>query len=389
MLPLLALLVVCFAAQAFAWAWVASGLRRVREGEPDALAPEATSPLPVSVVVAAHDEEASVGALLDALAEQTHRPFEVVVVDDRSSDRTAEIVRARAQRFPVSLRLVQVRETDEPAAQHYLADPWTDEATVRLPPKKNALTRGIRAASHDRLALTDADCAPPPGWLAGLAREASAHPDAVLVGYGPLTGEGWLGRFCRYETTVTAALSVAGVGHGRAWHATGRNLSYPRSLWERLNGFHPHARSLSGDDDLFVQHARSHGAEVRYVLDPRTFVPSPAPPDARRFWRQKRRHASAGAHYRPGVLAALGALQVSSLALWIGAPLLALVWGNGWGWGLLGARLLLQRAALSRAWDALHARPDLRLWHPALDAAHAAYQLGALVLGALPTPRRW
>ena len=211
----------------------------------------------------------------------------------------------------------------------------------------------------------------------------------MLVGYGPTAeAPGWLNRFCRYETVLTAALSAGAAGHGRPWHAVGRNLSYTRALWERIGRFDRHAGSLSGDDDLLVQDAAGV-APVRYVLDPDAFVPSPAPRSWRAFWRQKRRHSAGGAFYRPGVLRALGALQASGLALWLGAPLLHALGGVPWGWGLLGARMLVQRAVLQRAWDALGAEADLRLWHPVLDAAYALYQAAAAVLGLLPVPRDW
>lgn len=387
MLTLAIALALCCLAQAVAWAWLGIGLRREREDVPPETAEGGG--LPISVVVAAHDEADRIGALLDALAAQTHGAFEVIVVDDRSTDATAEIVRQRAEGFPVPLRLVSIAPGEAPESVHFLPDLWRSEEDISLPPKKNALTQGIRAAAHDRLAFTDADCEPPPGWLAALARYVHATPDAVLVGHGPLEGRGWLGRFCRYETALTATLSAGAVGHGQAWHGVGRNLSYPRTLWERLGRFDAHAGSLSGDDDLFVQQAQREGVPVRYVLDAEAFVPSPAPSGWRAFWRQKRRHASAGAHYRRDVLTALGVFQVTGLALWIGAPLLQAVWGVPWGWGFLGARLLLQRAVLADAWEALGARPDLRLWHPVLDAMYAGYQIIAMVLGALPTPRRW
>ncbi len=391
MTALLILLVLAFAVQAVGWAWVSVGLNRVRDDAP----PEARQPaasgdaVPLSVIVAAHDEEASIGALLDALAAQTHQEFEVVIVDDRSRDATAEIVRQRQAGFPVPLRLVQVASGDAPISVHYMPDLFAPEADIPLPPKKNALTHGIRAASHDRLAFTDADCTPPPDWLATLACYATQAPEAVLVGYGPLVGTGLLGRFVRYETLYTAALSMGAVGHGRAWHAVGRNLSYTRSLWRELGEFGPQILSLGGDDDLFVQEAARAGAEVRYVTSPQAFVPSAAPASWRVFWRQRRRHAAAGSHYSERLLAALGAMQVSGLALWIGAPVLLLVWGAPWGLGLLAARLVLQRGVLSTAWDLLGARADVRLWHPLLDAMLALYRIAAATLGVLPTPKRW
>ncbi|MEM1118764.1 MAG: glycosyltransferase, partial [Bacteroidota bacterium] len=233
---MLPVLVVAFVVQALAWAGVAAGLRRVREDEealldaadPEAATPEA-EPALFSVVVAAHDEADRLPALLGALEAQTHRlgdgtpAFEVVVVDDRSADGTADVAerwaRAWTRRGGPDLRVVRVAEGAPEAAG--------------LPPKKHAIERGIEAARHDRLALTDADCAPPPTWLEALAR--LGDDNAVLVGTGPLAeAPGWLNRFARYETLQTAALSAAAIGLGRPWHAVGRNLSYPASLLPRL-----------------------------------------------------------------------------------------------------------------------------------------------------------
>ena len=435
-------LVAAFVVQCVGWAWVGAGLRRAREAagvepEPDpvlaklaaryernraadgrptdagsarltastsrfgAEAEPAGPELPISVVVAARDEAERLPALLDALAAQTHRPFEVVVVDDRSADRTAQLVQWRGQDFPVPLRLVRVAEGAPEAAG--------------LPPKKHALERGAEAAAHDRLAFTDADGRPGPGWLAALARFATvgpAHPGAeprgrrrqaegadadpsddgaVLVGYGPLgRAPGWLNRFARYETVQTAALAAAGVGWGTPWHAVGRNFSYPTRLLERLGGFAHSAGSLSGDDDLLVQEvARRGAAPVRYVWDRRAAVPSPAPPDLGAFWRQKRRHASAGAHYPAGVLVGLGLFHTANYALWLGAPLLHLAAGVPYGWGLLAGKLLLQRSVVGDALDGLGDEPDLRLWQPVLDGLSALYHAAFAVLGLLPTPKRW
>ncbi|WP_412068448.1 glycosyltransferase [Rubrivirga sp. IMCC43871] len=381
---MLAVALIAFAVQLAVWAAVAVGVRRVREAGPEPLAhAEAAlgAGLPISVVVAAHNEADRLPTLLDALAAQGHRPFEVVIVDDRSTDRTGALAAWRAADFPVPLRVVRVDDGAPEAAG--------------LPPKKHALERGVEAARHPRLAFTDADGQPGPDWLAPLARAAvgtnGADDGAVLVGYGPYVREpGALNRFVRYETVQTAALAAAGVGLGRPWHAVGRNFSYPRDLLARLGGFAHSAGSLSGDDDLLVQEvARTKAAPVRYVWDPAAAVPTPAPPTWRAFWRQKRRHASAGTHYAPAVLVALGAVHISNLVLWVAAPVLHVALGTPIGWGLLAAKLLLQRSVIGDVLDGLGDEPDVRLWQPVLDGASAVYHQILAVLGALPTPKRW
>ncbi len=344
------------------WLLLGLGLRRAHRLASATLLAAAPG-TPVSVVVAARDEEARLPALLAALAAQSHPDFEVVVVDDASQDATAALVEALAARDG-RFRLVRVAEPREPRKNH-------------------ALALGIAATRHERLALTDADCTPPPGWLAALAAEAARAPDAVLVGYGPYReAPGTLNAFVRYETFVTAVLTAAAVGLGRPYMAVGRNLSYPRSVFERLEGA-PTLSVLSGDDDLLVQAAHRHGTPVRFVFDPASFVPSEAPATWRAWARQKLRHASAGKHYGPGVQASLAVFHGSNLVAWL-APLFL-----GWtGAGLLAARFLVQRAVLRDAAQSF-GETDLMLPQPLLDAGYALYNTLLAPLGAVLTPKRW
>ena len=372
MLPLLALALLV---QLALWVGVAVGMKRVEEDQP----PDATlsSLLPLSVVVAAHNEADTLPVLLDALADQTHAPFEVVVVDDRSMDGTTEVAHPRAG---LDLRVLQIASSESEASG--------------LPPKKYAVTRGIELAAHDRIVVTDADGRPPPTWLATLARHAApegSDEGAVLVGFGPYTSaRGWLNRFVRFETVQTAVWAAASIGWQKPWQAVGRNLSYPKAVFEQVGGFASSAGSLSGDDDLFVQEvARQRAAPVRYVLDPAGAVASAAPSSWRAFWRQKRRHASAGTHYPTGVLVGLAAVHVTTLMLWVGAPLLHLLSGSPAGWGLLAAKLLVQYGVLRSFRDAMHTGGDLGLALPVLDAASAVYHAVFAVLGLLPRPSSW
>ncbi len=107
--PLLVLL-LAFAVNVVVWGWVAVGWRRTSDGlledglaplDPDEPAPPVPH-VPLSVVVAARDEAARLPDLLRALRRQTHHgpggkpAFEVVVVDDRSSDATGALVERTA-----------------------------------------------------------------------------------------------------------------------------------------------------------------------------------------------------------------------------------------------------------------------------------------------------
>ena len=124
---------------------------------------ETASPRPtVSVIVPARNEEVSLPDCLRSLVAQTGVAFEIIVVDDHSTDRTREI----AMSFP-GVRVVEAGP---------LPEGWTG--------KNNAVTTGAREARGDWLLFTDADTVHLPGSLAAALSEAQEN-SAELLSYSP------------------------------------------------------------------------------------------------------------------------------------------------------------------------------------------------------------
>jgi glycosyltransferase involved in cell wall biosynthesis len=123
---------------------------------------EPGSAVSVSVIVPARNEEACLGRCLESLVAQTGVPFEVIVVDDHSTDRTHEIATA--------FRKVRVIDAGP------LPNGWTG--------KNNAVASGVRVARGEWLLFTDADTVHLPGSLAGAFKEAREN-GAELLSYSP------------------------------------------------------------------------------------------------------------------------------------------------------------------------------------------------------------
>jgi glycosyltransferase involved in cell wall biosynthesis len=169
-----------------------------------------------SVVIATHNRRDRILRTLDALAGQVGAPpFEVIVVDDGSTDWTHAALTARTG-DPYPLRAIRQEPNRGPAA---------------------ARNAGWRAATAGVVCFTDDDCTPDPGWLAALTA-ASDHADISQGRTMPDPGQaGNRGPFSRTMT----------VPFEEGFYET-CNIAYHRGLLERLGGFDESFRYPYGED---------------------------------------------------------------------------------------------------------------------------------------------
>ena len=171
------------------------GLRRVARTYPAAL-----SSLPqISVLVAACNEEAALPDCLDSLAAQDYPAdlSEFIIIDDGSTDRTAEIVDTWAARHP-RFRLVKL----------------ADQPPQELGPKKRALSAGIQISTGEILMVTDADCTLGPRWVSLMVSGFEVPVSVVCGGIQyRQTGAFW-SRLAAFEGLINTVLSSAVIGLG-------------------------------------------------------------------------------------------------------------------------------------------------------------------------------
>jgi len=328
---------------------------------------------PVSVLVCAHNELENLRRLLPLLLQQDYPAgFEVVLIDDRSDDDTFLYVQQLTQYYP-HVRLVTVSQTPD-----------------GLSPKKYALTLGIKSARNSHLLFTDADCIPATNqWLRYMQRGFSQPADLVL-GYSAYAEEpGFLNKLIRFETFLTGAQYLSFAWRGQPYMGVGRNLAYTQEVFFLTKGFASHIRSLSGDDDLLVQDAVAHGARVAVVAQPGAHTFSEPAHTWGQWWRQKRRHLSAGSRYRLADRLRIGTFMganVVSYGMAIGLLFsrpdwvpLAVVWS---------VRTAIMLAVYHRTGRRLDDRLPLA-WLPILDAVYFFYYLALGMSLFLYRTLRW
>ncbi|MBX7052584.1 MAG: glycosyltransferase [Flavobacteriales bacterium] len=236
---------------------------------------------PVSVVICARNEEKNLMEHIPVIMEQNHPDFEVIIVNDSSWDDTEAILKALQVRYP-KIKIVHL-----------------DEEKQNMMGKKFALTLGIKAAKHDIILLTDADCVPvSPDWIAGMTSGMNEHRKLV-IGVSPYHKyPGWLNRIIRFDTMMIATHYLGFANAGKPYMGVGRNMAYDKELFFKVGGFKSHYSIASGDDDLFVNQVATASNTI-VVTKPDTQTISEPKKTWSEWFQQKRRHFTTIPYYKP------------------------------------------------------------------------------------------
>ena len=187
----------------------------------------------ISVVVCSYNGEATIGTCLEELGRLDYPGYEVIVVDDGSTDRTAEI----AAGFDV--RLVRTENRGLAAARN----------------------TGLNAATGEIVAFTDDDAWPDRDWLTFLAQtfDSSEH---VGVG-GPNLSPDEVGLVERAVSQAPGGPTHVLLADGLAEHIPGCNMAFRREALEEVGGFDPQFR-IAGDDVDICWRLQDQGWTIAY-----------------------------------------------------------------------------------------------------------------------------
>ena len=250
---------------------------------------------PVSVIICAKNEASNLDNFLPSILTQDYPDYEVIVVNDCSTDDTDEVIGNYIKQYP-HLRTTTINEDKK--FSHG---------------KKLALTIGVKAAKNELLVLTDADCKPASKlWLSKIQRNFT-NETSIVLGYGGYFSRlSVLNNYIRYDTLVIALQYLSYKLAGFPYMGVGRNLAYRKSLFFEKKGFATHYHLSSGDDDLFVnENASKSNTAIEFSKESHT---RSLPAKTFRQWiRQKKRHIVTGRYYKRTHKLLLACEQISRL----------------------------------------------------------------------------
>lgn len=264
---------------------------------------------PVSVVICARDEADNLRKFLAFVLNQDYPEFEVIVVNDGSTDETESLLRDLKKEYP------NLKSTFVPVGA-------TNTST-----KKLALTLGIKAAQYDWLLFTDADCMPEDKtWISRMARNFNPGVEFVL-GYGAyLQKKGFVNRLVTYDTLFIALQYMGFAIAGRPYMGVGRNLAYKKEVFFRQKGFASTLHLRSGDDDLMVNHA-ANAFNTKVEIAPDSITWSEPSTRFSDWFYQKERHLSVSSYYT-GISKFLLSIEPLTRGLFYLSFILAMIFGN-------------------------------------------------------------
>lgn len=336
------------------------------------LRPEESSASPekvsATIIIAARNEESNIGNCLRAIAAQEYSSglFEVIVVDDHSTDKTAMVTNQIIAEFPqIQIKLIQLNEKEHG--------------------KKAAISKAVAIANNEWIVTIDADCIMGKGWLR-MVMSVSANPDIQMV-MAPVVfhkTKTVFGNLQELEFLSLIASAAGAVSVGWPIMCNGANLAYRRNAFVNVNGFVSDKGFASGDDMFLMMKIRKMfgpGA-VRFVKSPEATVATHSVPTLQEFISQRLRWVSKSKGYTdPRVV--FTSVIVFSQSTFILLAMLA------WATGIIGPLLplllfitkILADFPLMMAVSRFAKRRRLMIWYLPLQILYPVYVAAIGLLG--------
>jgi len=254
--------------------------------------PLKTKPLDLSfsIIIPVRNEVKNVVDTLHALELQDYPKsrFEVIIVDDFSSDKTFEIAEQYFEKSEISYQL------------HRLS---RDEGEG----KKCAITKGVALSKFDHIITTDADCSMGKFWLQSYA--AHFLDNQMVAGPVSITSDSIFSKFQQIEFAGLIGFGAVTISQDEPSMCSGANLGFMKEAFRMVGGYSDNISIPSGDDEfLLYSILKEYPGKVSFMKDKQAVVETPPHRAVSSFLNQRKRWTSKWKHNKNWKLRAVAVL---------------------------------------------------------------------------------
>jgi len=253
----------------------------------------------VTVIVPARNEEKNISQCINSLynLDYPKDKLEIIAINDRSEDKTNEILDKLSQKIP-ELRVINIENESQ---------------KFNIPGKAGAIQVGVESATGDIVFQTDADCVVHPQWVKRMVKVFSEPDVGFAASFTNVVGKRLFDKIQAIEWIYMNAMGTGGVGMNQPLGCYGNNLSFRKKYYDSIGGYRKIKFSVAEDLALQLAFFRNK-YKIHYLVNPGTLVDTKPCKNFKEYFHQHHRWARGGLNL--GWRAAIFIL--SSFAIWFG-----------------------------------------------------------------------
>lgn len=188
----------------------------------------------ISVIIPVRNEASNIASLLEDLKRQDYPKdsFDVIVVNDHSTDETVLVVEQAISENKDQFQLVHLAEGKG---------------------KKAAATFGVQVAKGEYILCTDGDCRIPKSWVSSYAAFIVQFKPYMVSGPVKMIGNRFFDRIQAMDFSSLQAFGATSLEQGMASSCNGANMAYSKEAFLKVDGYTGNENLASGDDEFLLQ----------------------------------------------------------------------------------------------------------------------------------------
>lgn len=240
-----------------------------------------------SVIIPARDEEQNIANCLRSIIQNKYdrNLLEIIVIDDNSTDKTAQIVQEFQQEYSF-IRMMAMKELVAP------------EEKINSY-KKLAIEKAVALSKGNWIVTTDADCIVPVYWLRNFNAFIQEHNSVFIA--APvrfINSRSFLSIFQALDFLSLQGITAASVSVGFHSMCNGANLCYKKEAFFEVDGFKGFEHLASGDDMFLMRKIqKKYPGKTHYIFSQDSIVATLPMPTIKTFINQRIRWASKADSY--------------------------------------------------------------------------------------------